>query len=77
MELSPIFCPLVPEQCPSLAVDLNPSLVLNKDGLTFESPAFPSWVLTTKQEAFVGVEFPANLFLKLLFFTLATAWLLV
>lgn len=43
----------------------------------FESPAFQGWVLTTTQEAFVGVEFPASLFLKLLFFTLATAWLLV
>lgn len=51
-------------------MDLN--LVLCKHGLTFGSPAFQGWVLLTKQEAFLGVEFPTILFLKLLF-TLTTA----
>lgn len=62
---------------PSLAMDLNPSLVLSKHRLTFGSPAFQGWVLLTKQEAFVGVKFSTILFLKLLFFTLTTVLLLV
>lgn len=33
-------------------------MVLCKRGLTFGSPAFQGWVLLTKQEAFLGVEFP-------------------
>lgn len=55
---------------PSLAMDLNTSLVLS-NGLTFQSPAFQGWVLSTK--LLWGVEFPTILFLKLLFFTLTTA----
>lgn len=34
---------------PSLAMDLNPFLVPSKHGLTFGSPAFQGWVLSTKQ----------------------------
>ena len=49
---------------PSLAMDLNPFLVLSKWGLTFGSLAFQGWVLSTKQEA-LGGGISYLLFLKL------------